>query len=230
MNAVRRRLLLGALVLSLPFRARAHALDTVSGAEAMQALRDSLEQGGETALARLGAKDGYFANPRVKIGLPRNFAKAERFLRSLGHGRQLDDLVLAMNRAAESAAPQARALVKQAVKELAVEDAKGVLAGGDDAATRFFRGKTEAELKAGLLPVIQGVSERSDLARAYRALSATLTRLAGLESELLTVEKYVSGKAADGIYTLIAEEERALRANPGKHAGSTLGRVFLQLR
>lgn len=226
----RRRFLLGLALLALAPRAGAAALDGISQGEALQALRESLEKGGVAALARLGGKDGFFADPQVKIGLPKNFAKAERFLRSLGHGKQVDALVLAMNRAAETAVPQAGPLVQEAVKRLEVADAKAVLSGGDAAATLYFRKSSEADLKARLLPLVQRVSESSDLARAYAAMSAVLVRLAGLKSELLTVEKYVSSKAADGIYVRLAEEERALRAHPERYAGGVLGKVFQHLQ
>lgn len=226
MRQKRRDFLLGMSLLALAPWARASGLDAISSGEATQALRDSLESAARAALARLGRENGYFADPRVKIGLPKNFRKAERILRSLGQGQKVDDLVLAMNRAGEAAAPQARELVVDAVKKMTVQDAKTILTGGDSAATEYFRKTTEAELTKKLLPVIESVAERSDLARAYNVLSAKLVRLAGIRSELSTVENYVNRRALDGIFALIAEEERAIRADPTRYAGSVLGKVF----
>lgn len=222
----RRRFLFGMPLLALAPWVRAGGLDAITGNEATQALRESLEKGARAALAKLAKQNGYFANPKVKIGLPKNFAKAERILRGLGQGKKVDDLVLSMNRAAEAAAPQAQELVVEAAKKMTVQDAKTILSGGDDAATQYFRKTTETQLREKLMPVVKSVTDKSGLARSYNVMSAKLVSLAGIKSELSTVEKYVNEKALDGIYALIAEEERAIRSNPGEYAGSLLGKVF----
>ena len=200
-------------------------LSAISGPEAVQALRESLEQGARNAIAKLGKEDGYFADPKLKIGLPKNFAKAERILRSLGHGQKVDDLVLAMNRAAETAAPKAQDLVLDAVQKMTVNDAKSILTGGDNAATDYFRKTTERQLAAELMPVVKSATEKSDFARSYNELAGTLAQF-GIKSEQGTVESYVNKKALDGIYSCIGEEERNLRNNPTQYAGSLLGKVF----
>jgi hypothetical protein len=230
MTPDRRRFLVGLVLLVMASRARAGGLETITGGEAEQALRQSLEKGARTALVRLGKENGYFADPRVKIVLPRKFSKADRILRALGQGEQVDDLILAMNRAAEAAASRARDLVVDAVERMAVADAKAILSGGDDAATAYFRKATEAQLAEALLPVVRSVADTSGLARSYHVLSARLVSLAGIKSELSTVEKYVNEKALDGMYVLISEEERAIRADPGQHSGSLLGKVFGSLK
>lgn len=226
MSLGRRRFLIGLALLAFVPRAQARGLEAISGGEAAQALRDSLEQGALAALVKLGREDGYFGDPRVKIGLPKNFRKADRILRSLGQGKQIDDMILAMNRAAEAAAPQAQELVVDAVRKMTVRDAIDILTGGDDAATQYFRKATEDQLREKLMPTIQSVTSQSGLARSYNALSATLVGLAGIRSELSTVEQYVNEKALNGIYAQIAEEERAIRRNPGQYAGSLIGKVF----
>jgi hypothetical protein len=234
MNSTRRRFLHAFAVLPWLGLAgtQAHAqtsandlLSAISGPEAVQALRDSLEQGARNAIAKLGKENGYFADPKRKIGLPKNFAKAERILRSLGHGKKVDDLVLAMNRAAETAAPKAQGLVLEAVQKMTVNDAKSILIGGDSAATDYFRKTTESQLAETLMPVVKSVTEKSDLVRSYNTLAGTLAKF-GIKSEQGTVESYVNKKALDGIYSRIGEEERSLRANPAQYAGSLLGKVF----
>jgi len=238
MNLSRRRLLQALALLPWTGLGNAEAkaqtsavdlLNAVSGPEAAQALRDSLEQGARNAIAELGRENGYFADSRLKIGLPKNFAKAERILRSLGHGKKVDDLVLAMNRAAETAAPQAQGLVLDAVHEMTVSDAKAILTGGDNAATDYFRKTTESQLAETLLPVVQSVTAKSDLARSYNALAGTLVKF-GVKSEQSTIERYVNKKTLDGIYLRIGEEERHLRANPTQYAGSLVGKVFSLLK
>lgn len=230
MKPNRRHFLLGAALLALSPWASAGALDAITGKEAVQALRESLETGARTAISKLGKENGYFANPKVKIALPKNFIKGERILRSLGQGKKVDDLVLAMNRAAETAVPLAQDLVLDAVRKMTVDDAKAILSGGDDAATTYFRKATETQLSERLLPVIKSVTEGSDLARSYNAVSEKLVRFAGIKSELSTVENYVNKKALDGIYALIAEEERAIRTDPARYAGGLVGRVFQLLK
>lgn len=230
MKFLLRRLLLGLVLLAFAPWGWASGLEGITGKEAAQALRESLEKGARAALVRLGREDGYFSNPKVKIGLPKNFAKGERILRSLGQGKKVDDLVLAMNRAAETAAPLAQDLVLDAVRKMTVEDAKSILTGGDDAATTYFRKATETQLSERLLPVIKSVTEGSDLARSYNAVSDKLIRFAGVKSELSTVENYVNKKALDGIYALIAEEERAIRADPARYAGGLVSKVFQLLK
>jgi hypothetical protein len=200
-------------------------LGSISAPEAAQALRESLEQGARNAIAKLGRENGYFADPKLKIGLPKNFAKADRFLRSMGYGKKIDNLILAMNRAAEAAAPQALGLVLDAVHKMTVLDAKSILTGGDNAATNYFRQATESQLAETLLPVVKSVTETSDLARSYNALAGTLAKY-GVNSEQSTIEGYVNKKALDGIYQCIGEEEKNLRANPTHYAGSLLGKVF----
>ena len=230
MNPYRRQLVQALVLLPWAGWARAEIgasdlLAAISGPEATQALRDSLERGARNAIASLGRENGYFNDPRLKIGLPKNFAKAERFLRGMGYGKKVDDLVLAMNRAAETAAPKAKDLVIESIRSMSVDDAKSILTGGDNAATEYFRRMTEGQLAEALMPVVKSVTEKSDLARAYNSLAGTLSRF-GVKSDQSSVEKYVNKKALDGIYTRIGEEERSLRANPTQYAGSLLGKVF----
>ncbi len=230
MNPYRRQLVQALVLLPWAGWARAETgasdlLAAISGPEATQALRDSLERGARNAIASLGRENGYFNDPRLKIGLPKNFAKAERFLRGMGYGKKVDDLVLAMNRAAETAAPKAKDLVIESIRSMSVDDAKSILTGGDNAATEYFRRTTEGQLAEALMPVVKSVTEKSDLARAYNSLAGTLSRF-GVKSDQSSVEKYVNKKALDGIYTRIGEEERSLRANPTQYAGSLLGKVF----
>lgn len=200
-------------------------LATISGPEAVQALRDSLAAGARNAIAALGKENGFYADPKLKIGLPKNFARSERFLRSVGYGRKLDALVLAMNRAAETATPLARDLVLDSIKQMNVADAKAILTGGEQAATEYFRKTSEAKLAETLLPIIKSVTEKSDLARTYNSLASSLAKF-GLGTEGSSVESYVNKKALDGIYFRIGEEERMLRSNPSQYAGSLLEKVF----
>lgn len=226
----RRRFLASLAALAAAPWARAGVLDGISGAEATQALRESLAQSARAALSRLGRENGYFANPHAKIELPKNFRKAERILRALGQGQRVDDLVLSMNRAAEMAVPQAEKRVLEAVHKMSVQDAKAILMGGDQSVTVYFRQATETQLAAELMPAIKGVAVRSGLTRAYDAMATKLDQLAGIKSEQATVEDYVNKKALEGIYNTVGMEERALRANPVQYAGGFTGKVFSMIK
>lgn len=230
MNAARRRFVHAIAI--LPWLNFAHAqtgagdlLAAISGPDATQALRDSLEASARKAITALGREDGFFADPKLKIGLPKNFARAERFLRGIGHGPKVDALILAMNRAAETATPKAQVLLLETIKQMKVSDAKAILTGGDQSATDYFRKTTEIQLAEAMLPIVKSVTQKSDFARAYNNLAGTLAKF-GLKSEQGTVESYVNKKALDGIYQRIGEEERTLRANPTQYAGSLLGKVL----
>jgi hypothetical protein len=225
----RREFLLATAALSLPLPATASGLDQVNLAEAAQAVRESLSLSAKAALAKLGRADGYFANPKVRIGLHKNLAKAERLLRSMGYGVKLDDMVKAMNRAAEQAIPKAEPLLLNMVRKLGIEDAKAILGGGSDAVTTWFRKGSEAQLQDDLQPLIHSVVEQSDLARAHAAMSKVLARW-NISGDLPSIEAYVSRKALDGLYTSIADEERALRASPAKYAGGLVGKIYELLK
>jgi hypothetical protein len=229
MNPNRRRFLLVLAGLACVPLARAGDWTSITSSEAAQALRDSLSQGARNAVGKLGRENGFFGNAKVKIGLPRNFAKAEGFLRRLGMGRQVDDLVLAMNRAAEAAVPEARDIILDSVQKMSVVDAKAVLSGGDGAATAWFRKNTEAQLGDKLAPIITAVAEKSDLVRSYNNLESRLVRLTGGSSEITTVEDYVKRKALDGLYSMMADEEHAIRTQPLQQASHLVGKVFESL-
>jgi hypothetical protein len=215
--------LLGACVLPL---ARASVPDHLGSAEATQVVRDSLAKISGRALAKLGQEDGFLGNPNIKINLPKNYARADALLRTLGQGRKVDDLVLSMNRAAEMAVPKVEQSLIQAAKTLALQDAKVILLGGEDALTAYFRQSTEAQLGVDLAPVIRRVADPSGLTRAYDNLSRKLVQLAGLKSKQSTVEDYVKLNAIHGIFAVMSEEERVLRANPTQYLNAAAGKIY----
>lgn len=226
----RRDFMLGAGALALVRPTWAGMLDGLGNLELVDGLREGLSESAKRALARLAQTDGFYANARIRIGLPKNFKTAERVLRSLGQGKVVDDLVLASNRTAEAAAGKAADLVAAAIRKLTIADARTILQGGDGAATAYFRKFSEAELSAQLLPLVQGGARQSGLAQAYDALAAKLMELAGIHSHIESVEQYVNRKALDGIYTAMADEEKAIRADPAHVAGKLAAKVFGSLR
>src|SRR3954466_3153716 len=128
-------------------------LDQITSREAVAGLKAALDKGSQAAVASLGREDGFFGNPQVKIPLPESLQRTERLMRRVGMGKYADELVLTLNRAAEAAVPQARQLFVDSIKKMTVQDAKGILAGGDTAATEYFRRTTHDTLRARFLPV-----------------------------------------------------------------------------
>ena len=196
----------------------------------MPALDAALEKGSGVAVAALGRNDGFFGNPQVKIPLPESLQKVEGLMRAMGMKRQADELELAMNRAAESAVNEARPLLVDAVKSMSVQDAKKILTGGDTAATDYFRGKTAEPLAKKFLPIVKKTTARVGLAEKYNAIAGKGSQLGLIDASQASIEQYVTKKALDGLYLMIADEEKALRQDPVGAASSVVQKVFGALK
>ena len=210
--------------------ARASGLDAVSAEESSGALRQALSQGALAAVASLGRTDGFLGNPKVKIPLPENLQKAEKLMRKLGMGKYADELIVAMNRAAEAAVPEAKTLLLDAVRQMTLQDAKAILTGGDDSVTQYFKRTTSAPLTERFLPIVRQATERVELANKYNRYARQASKLGLIDRKDASLEAYVTEKALDGLFLMIAEEERAIRRNPLGQASSLLQKVFGALR
>ncbi len=215
------------LVTSLPATA---GIADISNADAVSGLRQALTDGSAAAVKLLGAENGYFANPRVKIPLPPSLQKIESGLRMFGMKKQADELVLSMNRAAEAAAPEAKQLLVDAVKKMSVQDARGILTGGDTAATEYFKRTTQAQLTQRFLPIVKKATDRVGLAQQYNNLAGQGASLGLIRKEDASIETYVTRKALDGLYLMIAEQEKSFRTNPMGAASNIVKKVFGALR
>jgi hypothetical protein len=210
--------------------ARASGLDAVSTEESSGALRQALSQGASAAVASLGRPDGFLGNPKVKIPLPENLQKAEKLMRKLGMGKYADELIVTMNRAAEAAVPEAKELLLNAVKQMTLQDAKAILTGGDDSVTQYFRRTTSEPLTERFLPIVKKATEKVKLAEKYNRYAKQGAKLGLIDKKDASLEAYVTEKALDGLFLMIAEEERAIRRNPLGQASSLLQKVFGALR
>ena len=205
-------------------------LDDLTQAEMNGGLKEALTSGASAAVALLGKQDGFLGNTKVRIPLPANLAKAEKTMRKLGQGERADELIVAMNRAAEAAVPEAKTLLVDAVKKMTIADAKSILTGGDDAATQFFKRTTKEPLAKKFLPIVRQATDRVGLAQTYNSFAGTATQFGLLKHDQGTIESYVTDKALDGLYLMLAEEELAIRRNPVGYGGKLLGKVFGALR
>jgi len=201
-----------------------------SETDAAAGIRAALERGAASAVALLGRPDGFLGNPKVRIPLPGFLEDAAKLLKVTGQQRRVDELVTAMNRAAEAAVPEARTLLVNAVRTMSVEDARQILSGGDDAATRFFSTKTRAPLSVRFLPIVTRATERVALADKYNAVAGKAAGLGLVRKEDANVQQYVTGKALDGLYLMIGEEERKIRRDPVGTGSALLRKVFGSVR
>ncbi len=202
----------------------------LSESDAASGIRVALERGATAAVSLLGKTDGFLGNPKVRIPLPSFLNDAAKLLRATGQQKRLDALETAMNRAAEAAVPEARLLLVSAVKAMSVEDAKRVITGGDDSVTRFFAGKTREALGVKFLPIVTKATERVSLVDKYNSVASRASRLGFLKQQDASVQAYVTEKALDGLYLMIGEEEKKIRANPVATGSAILKKVFGSLK
>lgn len=205
-------------------------LQSLTNADAAQGLKQALTEGSAAAVAKLGVENGYLGNPKVKIPLPPSLKRVEGAMRVMGMRRQADELVVAMNRAAEAAAPEAKALLVEAVKKMTVQDAKKILTGGDTSGTEYFRRTTEKQLTARYLPIVKKATDRVGLAQQYNSIAAQGAALGLVKEDQATIERYVTAKALDGLYLMIGEQEKAFRQNPLGASSDIVKKVFGALR
>ncbi len=206
--------------------AHALSLDALTNKDAAAGLKEALTQGAGKAVAALGRTDGFLGNPQVKIPLPESLQQIESLMRGFGLGKQADELVTTMNRAAEAAVPEAKALLVNSVKQMSLKDAKDILAGGDDAATQYFRRTTAGPLTEKFRPIVKKAMQKVKLADKYDQLAGKAAKFGLLKDEDAHLDGYVTQKTLDGLYLMIAEEEKAIRKDPVSAAGSLARKVF----
>jgi len=198
--------------------------------DAALGVRAALERGAVAAVGLLGRSGGFLDNPKVRIQLPGYLNEAAKVLKYTGQQRRVDDLVTAMNRAAEAAVPEAKVLLVNAVKSMSVEDGRQILTGGDDAATRFFAAKTRAPLGVKFLPIVTRATEKVSLAEKYNKVAGQVASLGLVSKDEANIQSYITGKALDGLYLIIGEEERKIRQDPIGTGSAILKKVFGSLR
>jgi len=207
----------------------ARAFD-LSESDAASGVRTALERGATAAVGLLGKTDGFLGNPKVRIPLPGFLEDAAKLMRTMGQGQRVDELVTAMNRAAEASMPEAKALLVSTVKSMSVEDARKIVTGSDDSVTRFFAEKTREPLGVKFLPIVTRATEKVSLASKYNAVAGKVAGFGLVKKEDANIEQYVTGKALDGLYLMIGEEERKIRQNPVATGSAILKKVFGALK
>ena len=198
----------------------------LSEGDAAAGVRAALERGAVSAVGKLGQADGFLGNPKVRIPLPGYLNDAAKLLKAAGQQHKVDELVTAMNRAAEAAVPEAKTLLVSAAKSITVDDALKIVKGGDTSVTDYFAAKTREPLGVKFLPIVTQATERVSLADRYNAVASKAVGLGLVKKEDANIQQYVTTKALDGLFTMIGEEEREIRADPVKTGSAILKKVF----
>ena len=204
-------------------------VDQFSVADQIGSLKQALSQGAETSVAGLAQTDGFLGNSKVRIPLPANLMEADAKLRKYGLGKYADELNTSMNRAAEAAVPEAKTLLQNAVANMTVTDAKNILMGKEDAATQYFRSNTEAALAAKFKPVVTKSMQKVTLAQTYNRFATAGATLGLVKQSDATLEDYITSRTMDGLFLMIAEKEKDIRANPMQATGDLAKKVFVAL-
>ena len=201
-------------------------VSSLTNSEASSGLKEALTQGVGKAVASLGATDGFLGNKDVKIPLPNSLKKIEKGMKFMGMGKQSDELILKMNRAAEAAVPEAKTLLLDSVKKMSLADAKAILTGPQDAATQYFKKTTSAQMGEKFLPIVTKATENVQLADSYNKYAEMGSKFGVVKKEDVNINQYVTKKALDGVYYMVAQEEAAIRKDPLGQASSLLKKVF----
>jgi len=198
----------------------------VSEGDAASGIRAALERGAGSAVSLLGRSDGFLGNPKVRIPLPGYLNQAAKLLRATGQGHKVDELETAMNRAAEVAVPEAKTLLVSAAKSISVDDALKIVRGGDTSVTDYFAGKTRTPLGQKFLPIVTRATQKVSLAERYNDVAGKALAMGLVKKEDANVQQYVTAKALDGLYLMIGEEEKRIRADPVGTGSAILKKVF----
>ena len=199
---------------------------SLGDADASAGVKAALERGAVAAVGLLGRTDGFLGNALVRIALPGYLNDGAKVLKALGQQKRVDELLTAMNRAAESAVPQAQDLLVSTVRNLSVQDAVRIVKGGDTSVTDFFAGRTRSPLSERFLPIVTQATEKVSLAEKYNAVAGKATGLGLVKKEDANIQSYVTRKALDGLYLMIGEEEKKIRRDPVATGSDLLRKVF----
>ncbi|NOG59814.1 MAG: DUF4197 domain-containing protein [Proteobacteria bacterium] len=201
--------------------------DILSNDEIVSGLKEALVKGSQTAVSSLGKENGFLKHPQLKIPMPEKLQTVESGLRKLGQDKIADQFILSMNRAAEEATPKAMSIFSNTIKSMSVEDAYSILKGPDNAATEYLRKKGGDNLHQQFMPIVKQATNRVGVTEKYKALIDNLGMMSTfVDVESLDLDHYVTDKAIDGLFTLVAKEEKLIRENPAARTTDILKKVF----
>lgn len=200
---------------------------SLSESEMISGLKEALVKGTKSAVNNLGRLDGYFGNPKVKIPMPESLENVELALRKLKQDEIADEFILTMNRAAETAVPEATEIFTHAIQQMTINDAKDILQGQDNAATRYFKRTSSKDLSDKMLPVIKNATSATGVTARYKEMIDSLGFASDfVNTESLDIDRYITDKAVDGLFKMMAKEEKRIRRDPAARTTELLRKVF----
>jgi hypothetical protein len=205
---------------------QAAGLDAISNVDASAGVKAALAKGADYAVASLGKENGFLGNSKVRIPLPGYLQQAEKGLRMFGMGKQADELIATMNHAAEQAVAEAKPILSDSIKKMSVQDAKGILTGGADSVTQYFKRTSTEQLTQKFMPIVKASTKKLQLAEQYNSFAGKAASSGLIDAKDADLDSYVTQKAMDGLFAMIAEEEKKLRANPVGAGSDLLKKVF----
>lgn len=200
----------------------------LSNSTIVDGLKQALEVGTGNAVSSVSKVNGYYTNPDIKILLPQKVRKVESILRGVGYGETIDEFEESMNRAAEKAAPLAKEYFVDAIKQMTFDDARKILNGGDNAATLYFEEKMRGKLFTAFEPIVHDKMSEVGVTRYYQDLESKVSNIPFAGDLNFDLDKYVTNKSLDGLFTMVAEEEAKIRKDPAARVTDLLKKVFGQ--
>lgn len=194
--------------------------------EVASGLKEALMKGISVGADRVAQPDGYFMNPSIKILFPPDAQRVEDRLRQIGLGGEVDKFIVTLNRGAEEAAKEAKPIFLSAIRQLTIDDAWGILKGNPDAATQFLQRTTRSQLKERFQPVVQQSLDKVNATRYYSDLVTRYNQIPLVQKVNPDLNDYATEKALDGLFAMVAVEERKIRENPAERTTELLKRVF----
>lgn len=198
----------------------------LSDGKVVSGLKEALQIGTENSVKLTGRKDGYFGNEAIRILMPDKLRTVEKGLRAVGMGGQVDEFILSMNRAAETAAPKAKQIFWDALREMTFDDARKILTGGDTAATEYFKAKTSDRLTTAFRPEVETAMQEVGVTRQYEQLMGRAKAIPFMKTQAVDINSYVVAKSLDGLFFVLGQEEQKIRKNPAARVTPLLKEVF----
>ena len=223
---------IGAALMTSPASAQVEQLlkgitgSGITDSKASSGLKEALQVATEKAVSLTGRPNGYFSDAAIKILMPQKLQSMQQGLRAVGYGPQMDEFVLSMNRAAEQAAPAAKQIFGEAITSMTFDDAKKILNGGNTSATDFFKAKTTDKLTAAFKPVVDKSMSEVGVTSQYQALVGKFETIPFAKTQSFDLGNYVTGKALDGLFHVVGEQEKLIRTNPAARTTALLQEVF----
>ena len=199
----------------------------LTNTEMVTGLKEALDKGTQFAVDKLGKPGGFLDNKKVRIPMPDSLTWVESSLRTVGQDELADEFIATMNQAAEQAVPEAAEVFGDAIQNMSVDDAQGILTGPDDAATQYFRTNTESILTDRMRPIVESATASTGVTSAYKNMMGSAGGLTSMLSDSTTdIDGYITAKTLDGLFLMIAKEERKIRENPVARSSELMQKVF----